>query len=70
MYGSRWSRRSYGARPSSEAQVRGVVRDASGGLVTGAKVTITDAATNISSSIVTDDRGSYIFNGFVPERIL
>ena len=51
---------------SFEAQVRGVVRDASGGSISGAKVTITDIATNISNSIVTDERGTYIFNGLRP----
>jgi hypothetical protein len=51
---------------SFEAQVRGIVHDASGGVIIGAKVTITDKATNISSSTVTDGRGSYIFNGLHP----
>ncbi len=51
---------------SFEAQVRGVVHDSSGGLVVGAKVTVTDAGTGISSTTTTDDRGSYIFNGLRP----
>jgi len=51
---------------SFEAQVRGVVRDATGSLIIGAKVTITDQATNVSSATVTDARGSYIFNGLHP----
>ena len=51
---------------SFEAQVRGVVHDSSGGVVVGAKVTITDADTNISSSTITGDRGLYIFNGLRP----
>jgi hypothetical protein len=49
-----------------EAQVRGVVRDSSGGLIVGARVTITDIATNISNATTTDERGSYIFNGLHP----
>jgi hypothetical protein len=51
---------------SFEAQVRGVVHDATGSVIIGAKVTITDQATNISSSTVTDGRGYYIFNGLHP----
>src|SRR5882757_5397908 len=51
---------------SFEAQVRGVVRDASGALIIGAKVTITDVGTNISNSILSDERGTYIFNGLHP----
>jgi hypothetical protein len=49
-----------------EAQVRGVVRDSSGGLIVGARMTITDVATNISNATTTDERGSYIFNGLHP----
>ena len=51
---------------SFEAQVRGTVHDASGSVIVGAKVTITDVATNISSTTATDERGYYIFNGLHP----
>jgi hypothetical protein len=51
---------------SFEAQVRGVVHDATGSVIIGAKVTITDIATNISSTAATDGRGYYIFNGLHP----
>jgi hypothetical protein len=51
---------------SFEAQVRGVVRDSSGSVIVGARVTITDVATNISSTTATDERGYYIFNGLHP----
>jgi hypothetical protein len=51
---------------SFEAQVRGVVRDATGGVIIGAKVIITEVATNISSSATTNERGSYIFNALRP----
>ncbi|MBZ5595885.1 MAG: TonB-dependent receptor [Acidobacteriia bacterium] len=51
---------------SFEAQVRGVVHDATGSVIIGAKVTITDIGTNISNSTTTDERGSYIFNGLHP----
>jgi hypothetical protein len=45
-----------------------VVRDQSGAIIPNAKVTITNVATNISSSSQTDDRGYYIFNGLHPAR--
>lgn len=51
---------------SFEAQIRGVVQDATGSVVIGAKVTITDVATNISSAATSDARGYYIFNGLHP----
>jgi hypothetical protein len=51
---------------SFEAQVRGVVRDSSGSVIVGARVTITDVATNISNAATTDERGYYIFNGLHP----
>ena len=51
---------------SFEAQVRGIVHDSSGGVIAGAKVTITDAGTGISNTVTTDDRGSYTFNGLRP----
>ncbi|HEV8038015.1 MAG TPA: TonB-dependent receptor [Bryobacteraceae bacterium] len=51
---------------SFEAQVRGVVHDPSGGVIAGAKITITDAGTGISSTATTDDHGSYTFNGLRP----
>jgi hypothetical protein len=51
---------------SFEAQVRGVVRDSSGSVIVGARVTITDVDTNISNTTATDERGYYIFNGLHP----
>jgi hypothetical protein len=51
---------------SFEAQVRGGVRDTSGALIVGAKVTITDTGTNISNTTSSDERGTYIFNGLHP----
>jgi len=53
---------------SFEAQVRGVVHDPSGGVIAGAKITITDVGTGISNTATTDDRGSYTFNGLRPAR--
>src|SRR6202142_4008205 len=51
---------------SYEAQVRGAVHDSSGGIIVGAKVTITDLDTGITSTATTDDRGFYTFNGLHP----
>jgi len=49
------------AQGNYRAQLRGVVSDASGALVTNARVTIRDVGTNISSAARTDDKGSYFF---------
>jgi hypothetical protein len=54
------------SQASFEAQVRGIVRDSSGATVSGAKVTITDSATSISNTMLTDDKGAYVFNGLHP----
>src|SRR5579863_9625646 len=51
---------------SFEAQIRGVVRDSSGSVIIGAKVTIVDVATNIANTTVTDERGTFIFNDLHP----
>jgi hypothetical protein len=51
---------------SYRAQLRGVVSDASGAVVARAKVTIRDVGTNIASSAVTDDKGSYYFTDLRP----
>ena len=48
------------------AQLTGVVTDASGGVVPGAKVTLTDQATSVSQSYATDGRGVYVFTGIRP----
>jgi hypothetical protein len=51
---------------SFEGQIRGVVHDPSSGVIAGAKVSVTDVSTGISSSAQTDSHGSYIFNGLRP----
>lgn len=51
---------------SYRAQLRGVVSDASGAVVAHATVTIRDVGTNIASSAVTDDKGSYHFTDLRP----
>src|SRR5689334_11674600 len=54
------------AQATYTAQLTGVVTDASGGVVPGAKVTLTDQATNVSQSYATDGRGVYVFTGIRP----
>jgi hypothetical protein len=54
------------AQANFQAQVRGAVRDASGAVVVGAKVTITETATATSNSTTTDNRGFYTFNELHP----
>jgi len=48
------------------AQLTGTVTDSSGGVVSGAKVILTDEATNIEATATTDDRGVYGFTGVRP----
>ncbi len=54
------------AQGSYRAQLRGVVSDASGAVVTNATVTITDSGTNISNTAHTDNKGEYFFTGLRP----
>jgi hypothetical protein len=56
------------AQGSYRAQIRGVVEDSSGAVVSGAKVTIIEAGTNISSSMRTNDKGEYFFTGLRPSN--
>jgi len=48
------------------AQLTGTVTDSSGGVVAGAKVILSDEATNIEATATTDDRGVYGFTGVRP----
>ncbi|HWO29708.1 MAG TPA: carboxypeptidase regulatory-like domain-containing protein, partial [Candidatus Acidoferrum sp.] len=54
------------AQGNYRAQLRGVVSDATGAVVTNATVTIRNIGTNISSAAHTDDKGSYYFTGLLP----
>ncbi len=54
------------AQASFEAQIRGTVRDGSGSVIAGAKVTVKDASTNIAAEKTTDGQGQYVFNGLHP----
>ena len=46
--------------------VRGIISDAQGSLVSGAKVTLTDEATNSTRAAVTNETGEYNFASVVP----
>ena len=48
------------------AQIRGVATDQTGALVPNATITITNDATNISTTAHTDDHGLYILTGLRP----
>ncbi|WP_446742640.1 TonB-dependent receptor domain-containing protein [Silvibacterium acidisoli] len=50
-----------GAQSVREAGLRGVITDPSGAIITNAHLTLTDVATNISRSGVTDGKGEYNF---------
>jgi hypothetical protein len=54
------------AQSSYTAQLTGVVTDSSGGVVPGAKVILTDEATNVPTSAVTNGNGVYILNNLRP----
>jgi hypothetical protein len=51
---------------SYTAQIRGVVADQTGAMVSNATITITNDATNISATAHSDDRGQYILTGLRP----
>jgi len=48
------------------SQLTGVVSDSTGGVIPGAKVTLTDQATGVSQTFTTDSRGIYVFTGIRP----
>src|SRR5271167_3521775 len=54
------------AQSTYTAQLTGVVTDPSGAVVPGAKVTLTDEATAVGATAVTDSRGIYVFTGGRP----
>src|SRR5882762_2450520 len=51
---------------SYKAQLSGTVTDATGAVVPGAKVILTDDGTGIGTTFVTDNRGVYVFTGVRP----
>src|SRR5215472_14226647 len=54
------------AQASYTSQIRGVVKDQSGALMTHATITITNDATGISATTHSDDGGMYILTGLRP----
>lgn len=54
------------AHAQFRASLRGTVTDPSGAVVVGAKVTLTDTATNFSMTSITDGDGIYQFNALQP----
>lgn len=54
------------AQGAYRAQLRGVVTDSSGAVIRAARVTITNAGTNISNTVQTNDKGEYFFTGLQP----
>ncbi|MGH9942671.1 MAG: carboxypeptidase regulatory-like domain-containing protein, partial [Pyrinomonadaceae bacterium] len=54
------------AHAQTTGNVRGIVRDPNGAVVSGAKVTITDITTNQSQTTQTTGEGEYQFNNMLP----
>jgi len=54
------------AQANYTAQLSGTVTDSSGGVVPGAKVIVTDDATNIPVTAITDEHGTYVVTGLRP----
>jgi hypothetical protein len=54
------------AQSTYTAQLTGVITDSTGGVIPGAKVTLTDEATGVGTTYVTDSRGIYVFTGVRP----
>ena len=57
-----WSQSSY------TAAVRGLVTDASGAGVPGAKVTVTETDRNVPHSVIADDAGRYALTALPPGK--
>ena len=53
---------------SSEGRILGTVSDASGAVIAGAKITITNVATNVSRQLVTTNAGEYVASNLEPGR--
>jgi trimeric autotransporter adhesin len=51
---------------SFQGGIRGLVTDAGGGAVAGAKVSLIDEGTNSTRATLTNESGEYVFNGLVP----
>ncbi len=53
---------------TSAGAIVGVIRDASGAIVPGAEITVTNQGTNISYPFVTDETGNYYIPSLLPGR--
>jgi hypothetical protein len=51
---------------TSQGRILGTVTDSSGALVTGAKITITSRATNVSQTVMTTSSGDYLLPNVDP----
>lgn len=60
------SSQAFGQASMSAAQLRGVVKDASGAVILGASVTATDEATGVANHAKTDGVGRYMFPDLRP----
>src|SRR5438093_654656 len=56
----------FAGQASTSATLRGHVEDATGGVLPGATVTITNTGTKAMQAAVTDARGQYLFAGLFP----
>lgn len=56
------------AQSITTGQINGTVTDKTGAVVSGASVTVTNAATGVASHVVTDDTGSYHVPDLLPGR--
>ena len=54
------------AQATFTGQLTGVVTDSSGGVIAGARVTLTDETTNVGPTSTTDSHGIYVFTGIRP----
>lgn len=54
------------AQSTFTSQLSGVVTDSSGGVIAGAKITLTDVATNVPTETVTNAQGIYVLTGLRP----
>src|SRR6202162_707687 len=54
------------AQSTYTGKLSGEVTDPSGAVIAGAKVTLTDQATNVQMSVTTDSKGIYVLTGLRP----